>query len=99
MTKITNQGFAKPTAKTLDLTLLSEGDVANATLTSFRYMKGWCFGSLLTTTEHSLDAILGSKAECPIKDMLELKGINVSVRFGGIRTVDDKTYGKFSIAF
>lgn len=92
--------FVKNTVQPLEMdwTTVEEGMVANATLSSFNYSKDYCFATLVADGK-SIRAIIGTKAECPIKDMMDLKGIEVQITFFGTNVREGKTYPKFTVSY
>jgi hypothetical protein len=90
--------FQANNLQNVDFSTLNVGDVANATLTNFNYQSGFCFGTFVADGQ-SVRAIIGSKEECPIKDMLPLKGIEVQIQFGGTKVSNGITYPRYYISF
>ena len=90
--------FNPSTLKSIDFSKLKEGSVANATLSSFSYRSGYCFGRFVADGV-ALEAIIGTKEECPIRDMLSLKGIEVSITFAGTKVSNGVTYPKYYVSF
>ena len=84
--------------KTVDFATLEVGTVANATFKSFNYQSDYCFGTFVADGE-SVRAIIGTKADCPIKDMLPLKGIQVEVTFAGTKVSNGVSYPSYYISF
>ena len=82
----------------VDFSKLKELDVANATLKSFNYQSGFCFGTFEADGK-SVRAIMGSKEECPIKDMLSIKGVEVTITFGGTKVSNGDTYPRYWVSF
>jgi hypothetical protein len=90
--------FQASEVKQFDFSKLKGGEVANATLTSFNYRSGYCFGTFVADGE-SVNAIIGSQEQYPIKDVLPLKGIEATIMFVGTKVVDTKTYPRYAISF
>jgi hypothetical protein len=94
-----SMGFGKSKTLKLDFNLLSEGDEAVVKLTGFRYMKGYCFAVLTTSTNHALEAFVGDKEECSMEVMMKRKGSSVTVRYDGTTVKNDNTYPRYSIIY
>ena len=90
--------FKKSELSIVDFKQLEVGSVANATLKSFNYQSGFCFGTLVADNE-SVRAIIGKQTDCPIPMMLQLKGIEVEVMFTGTTVKDGITYPRYAIQF
>tara|TARA_R110000796_G_scaffold63909_4_gene147835 strand:+ start:416 stop:697 length:282 start_codon:yes stop_codon:yes gene_type:complete len=84
--------------KDVEFSKLTKGDVANATLSSFNFQSGYCFGTFVADGT-SVRAIMGSKEDCPIKDMIELKGIEVTIEFGGTKVSNGVTYPRYYVSY
>ena len=89
---------AQTSLTAVDFTELTKGDVASATLTSFNYQAGLCFGTFVADGS-SVRAVMGSKEECPIKDMFPLKGMEVNIEFGGTKVSKGITYPRYWVSF
>ena len=95
---LNTMNFTASTLTAVDFTTLQQGSVANATLKSFNYQSGFCFGTFVADGQ-SVRAIIGSKEDCPIKDMLAIKGLEVEITFGGTKVSNGVTYPKYYVAF
>lgn len=90
--------FKKQELQAVDFTKLEQGSVANATLSSFNYQSGYCFGTFVADGS-SVRAIIGTKEECPIKDMLDIKGLEVTIEFGGVKVSNGTSYPRYYVSF
>lgn len=90
--------FSAKNTNAVDYSTLKVGDVANATLKSFNYQSGYCFGTFVADNE-TIRAIIGTKEECPIKDMIDLKGIEVEIEFGGTKVSNGVTFPRYYVSF
>ena len=81
---------------------MKKGHVYSATLLSFRYYDGLCFGKVnveiadAPSEEHTI--ILGQQADCPLPTMLQLKGIGVklNITYNGTIKKNDVEYSRFN---
>ena len=90
--------FTKSSLKSVDFKTLTEGDVANATLNSFRYQSGYAFATVVADNQ-SVSCIIGKQDEYRIKDLIELKGIEVQVTYLGTKVVNGVTYPRYALQF
>lgn len=90
--------FTKSSLKTVDFSKLEENTVANATLKSFNYQSGYCFGTFVADGD-SVRAIIGPAEQYPIKDMLALKGVEVEITYAGTTVSNGTTYPRYYVAF
>ena len=80
---------------------MKKGHVYIATLSSFSYFNGLCFGKVNVEVdekqeEHSI--ILGQQTDCPLPTMLQLKGLGVklNITFKEQVVKDGVTYSRFN---
>ena len=90
--------FKESDLSAVDFTTLKEGSVANATLKSFSYRSGYCFATIVADKE-SIQAIVGKQEDLPLPMMLQLKGIEVEVKYLGTKASNGVTYPRYSIEF
>ena len=90
--------FKKTNLTSVDFNKLTEGDVANATLKSFSYRSGYCFGQFVADDE-TVTAIIGKQEDYKIGDLLPLKGIEVEIEYRGTKVSNGVTYPRYSVQF
>ena len=90
--------FQESNIKAVDFSSLKQGNVANATLTSFHYRSGYCFATVTADSE-SVQCIIGNQSDYPIKDMLAIKGIEVKVTYLGTKASNGVTYPRYALEF
>ena len=90
--------FTTKTTTEIDFSSLEEGTVANATLSSFNYQSGYCFGTFVADGT-TVRAIIGEQSLYPIKEMLTLKGTEVNIEFAGTKVSNGITYPRFYVSY
>lgn len=90
--------FGKSNLTPVDFSKLKEGDVANATLKSFRYRSEYCFATIVADNT-SVECIIGKASDYPIASVLALKGIEVEVQYGGTKVSNGVSYPRFYVSF
>jgi len=90
--------FVKNSLKSVDYSKLEENTVANATLKSFNYQSGYCFGTFVADGD-SVRAIIGPQDLYPIKDMISLKGVEVTIEYAGTTVSNGTTYPRYYVQF
>lgn len=90
--------FGKSNLTPIDSSKLKEGDVANATLKSFRYRGEYCFATIVADNT-SVECIIGKASDYPITSVLTLKGIEVEVQYGGTKVSNGVSYPRFYVSF
>ena len=96
VTKTQNMLFKKSEITAVDFANLQQGDVANATFTSFNYRGDFVIGTFVADKK-SVQAIIGTKADYKISDLMPLKGCEVEITFSGTKVANGVTYPRYYI--
>jgi hypothetical protein len=83
--------FSTKTIKPVDFTKLKTGSVANATFTSFNYVKDYVFGTFVSDGS-SIRCIIGYKTDYKMLTLMKLKGSTVTLEFAGTKVSEGVTY-------
>ena len=90
--------FAKNNVNAVDFSTLNVNDVASATFKSFNFRKEYIVGTFVADNQ-SVQAIIGTKNDYKVADLLPLKGAEVEITYGGTRVVNGVTYPSYWVAW
>jgi hypothetical protein len=73
----------------------ANADKGQATISSFRYHSGYCFGTL----NNGISGILGSSSDMPLSVMLALKGMSVVIAYEYSGMSQDGQFMRYKLDF